>query len=84
MLRTILEDFEREHLKRGYDIVVGPQILRTELWQRSGHYENYRENMYFTEVDEQSLWCKADELSCPHDDLQVAPEKLSRSAATLL
>jgi len=59
MLRTILEDFERkEHLKRGYDIVVGPQILKTELWQRSGHYENYRENMYFTEVDEQSYGVK--------------------------
>ncbi len=59
MLRTILEDFERkEHLKRGYDIVVGPQILKSELWQRSGHYENYRENMYFTEVDEQGFGIK--------------------------
>jgi len=59
MLRTILEDFERkEHLKRGYDIVVGPQILKTELWQRSGHYENYRENMYFTTVDEQGYGVK--------------------------
>ncbi|GAB4302021.1 MAG: threonine--tRNA ligase [Desulfuromonadia bacterium] len=59
MLRTIIEDFERrEHLKRGYDIVVGPQILRTELWQRSGHYDNYRENMYFTEVEGQSFGVK--------------------------
>ncbi len=59
MLRTVLEDFERkEHLKRDYDIVVGPQILKSELWQRSGHYENYRENMYFTEVDEQSFGIK--------------------------
>jgi threonyl-tRNA synthetase len=59
MLRTLLEDFERkEHLKRGYDIVVGPQMLKTELWQRSGHYDNYRENMYFTEVDEISFGVK--------------------------
>ncbi len=59
LLRTLLEDFERrEHLKRGYDIVMGPQILRTELWKTSGHYENYRENMYFTEVDEQSYGIK--------------------------
>ncbi|WP_195892556.1 threonine--tRNA ligase [Geotalea daltonii] len=59
MLRTIIEDFERrEHLKRDYDIVVGPQILKTDLWQRSGHYDNYRENMYFTEVDEQSFGIK--------------------------
>ncbi|PNU19540.1 threonine--tRNA ligase [Geothermobacter hydrogeniphilus] len=59
LLRTLLEDFERkEHLRRGYDIVQGPQILRTELWKTSGHYENYRENMYFTEVDEQSYGIK--------------------------
>jgi threonyl-tRNA synthetase len=59
LLRTLLEDFERrEHLKRGYDIVMGPQILRTDLWKLSGHYENYRENMYFTEVDDQSYGIK--------------------------
>ena len=59
MLRTLLEDFERkQHLKRGYDLVLGPQILKTELWQTSGHYENYRENMYFTEVDGQGYGLK--------------------------
>ena len=59
MLRTIIEDFERkEHLKRGYELVVGPQILKTELWKMSGHYEHYRENMYFTEVDEQGYGIK--------------------------
>ncbi len=59
LLRTIIEDFERkEHLKRGYDIVVGPQILKTELWQRSGHYDNYRDNMYFTEVEGQGYGIK--------------------------
>ena len=53
MLRTILEDFlVREHLKRGYELVRGPQILRRELWERSGHYAHYRENMYFTEIEE--------------------------------
>ncbi len=51
MVRTILEDFLRkEHLKRGYELVQGPQILRKELWEKSGHYANYRENMYFTEI----------------------------------
>ena len=59
LLRTLIEDFERrEHLRRGYDIVMGPQILRTELWKTSGHFDNYRENMYFTEVDEQSYGIK--------------------------
>jgi threonyl-tRNA synthetase len=53
MLRTILEDFERkEHLKRGYQIVIGPQLLRLELWKQSGHFENYRDKMYFTKVED--------------------------------
>ncbi len=59
LVRTILEDFERkEHLRRGYDLVQGPQILRRELWEKSGHYDNYRENMYFTEIDEQAYGIK--------------------------
>ncbi len=54
MLRTIIEDWERkEHLKRGYDIVQGPQILRGDLWKRSGHFDNYKDMMYFTEVEDQ-------------------------------
>jgi threonyl-tRNA synthetase len=59
ILRHIIEDFEtKEHLKRGYDIVKGPQILKTELWEKSGHFDHYRENMYFTEIDKQSYGIK--------------------------
>ncbi|NOY45012.1 MAG: threonine--tRNA ligase [Deltaproteobacteria bacterium] len=59
LVRTLLEDFERrEHLRRGYQIVIGPQLLRRELWERSGHYDNYRENMYFTEVEGQAYGIK--------------------------
>jgi threonyl-tRNA synthetase len=59
ILRHIIEEFEiQEHLKRGYEIVKGPQILKTELWERSGHFDNYRENMYFTEIDNQSYGIK--------------------------
>jgi threonyl-tRNA synthetase len=59
LLRTILEDFEkREHLKRGYQLVIGPQILKLDLWKRSGHYDNYRDKMYFTEVEGQAYGIK--------------------------
>jgi threonyl-tRNA synthetase len=59
ILRHVLEEFEiNEHLRRGYEVVKGPQILKTELWKRSGHFENYRENMYFTEIDNQSYGIK--------------------------
>ncbi len=52
-LRYLIEEWERrEHLKRGYDMVLGPQILKVDLWKRSGHFDHYRENMYFTEVED--------------------------------
>jgi len=53
ILRTILEDFEKkEHLKRGYQMVIGPHLLRLDLWKQSGHFENYRDKMYFTKVED--------------------------------
>lgn len=59
MLRHILEIFEKkEHLRRGYQLVMGPTLLKTELWKRSGHFDNYRENMYFTEIEGQSYGIK--------------------------
>ena len=59
MLRTVIEDWERkEHLKRGYEMVMGPQILKVDLWKKSGHFDHYRENMYFTEVENQGYGIK--------------------------
>ncbi|MBM4271904.1 MAG: threonine--tRNA ligase [Deltaproteobacteria bacterium] len=59
MLRTIIEDWERkEHLKRGYEMVMGPQILKVDMWRKSGHFDHYRENMYFTEVENQMYGIK--------------------------
>jgi len=59
LLRYLIEEWERkEHLKRGYDMVMGPQILKVDLWKKSGHFDHYRDNMYFTEVDEQTYGIK--------------------------
>jgi threonyl-tRNA synthetase len=59
LLRYLIEEWERkEHLKRGYDMVMGPQILKADLWKKSGHYEHYRENMYYTMVEEQEYGIK--------------------------
>ncbi|MCX5890227.1 MAG: threonine--tRNA ligase [Deltaproteobacteria bacterium] len=59
LLRSLIEDFERrEHLKRGYQMVMGPQLLRADLWKRSGHWDNYRDQMYFTEVEGQMYGIK--------------------------
>ncbi len=59
MLRSLIENFERrEHLKRGYQMVMGPQMLKADLWKRSGHWDNYGEHMYFTEVEGQTYGIK--------------------------
>jgi threonyl-tRNA synthetase len=59
LLRSLIENFERrQHLKRGYQMVMGPQMLKADLWERSGHMANYREHMYFTEVEGQAYGIK--------------------------
>ena len=52
-LRARLESLLfKAHRKRGYEPVRGPEMLRSDLWKTSGHYENYGENMYFTKIDD--------------------------------
>jgi len=52
-LRARLESLLfKAHRKRGYEPVRGPEMLRSDLWKTSGHYQNYGENMYFTSIDE--------------------------------
>jgi threonyl-tRNA synthetase len=54
----------REELDRmGYDEIRTPTILSEELWHKSGHWDHYKENMYFTEVDEQGFAVKP--MNCP-------------------
>ena len=64
IIRNILEDFWRkEHIKRGYGEVKTPIILNEELWHRSGHWDHYKENMYFTTIDESDYAIKP--MNCP-------------------
>lgn len=46
------------HRLRGYEPVRGPELLKSEAWKISGHYTNYKENMYFTHIDEQEYGIK--------------------------
>jgi len=48
----------KAHRMRGYQPVRGPEILKAEAWVKSGHYANYKENMYFTKIDEQEYGIK--------------------------
>jgi len=47
VIRRVIEDFWKdEHIKRGYDLIYTPHIAKRDLWQTSGHWDFYRENMY--------------------------------------
>ena len=49
----ILEDYIREKLKTsGYEEIKTPEVVDRKLWEKSGHWDKYRENMYITEIDE--------------------------------
>ena len=48
----------KAHRIRGYQPVRGPEILKAEAWVKSGHYANYKENMYFTKIDDQEYGLK--------------------------
>ncbi len=59
-----MEEFWRqEHRKAGYHEIKTPLLLNSDLWKRSGHWDHYRENMYFTEIDEQDFAVKP--MNCP-------------------
>ncbi|HDZ5065658.1 TPA: threonine--tRNA ligase [Campylobacter jejuni] len=58
-LRSKLEHMlYKIHRLRGYEPVRGPELLKADAWKISGHYENYKENMYFTQIDEQEYGIK--------------------------
>jgi threonyl-tRNA synthetase len=64
ILWRLLEDFWRqEHRKRGYQEIKTPMILCEDLWRRSGHWDHYRENMYFVRIDETPHAVKP--MNCP-------------------
>ncbi|ADQ07596.1 threonyl-tRNA synthetase [Caldicellulosiruptor hydrothermalis 108] len=64
IIRNILEDFWREeHKKRGYQEIKTPIMLTKDLWVQSGHWDHYKENMYFTKIDDQEFAIKP--MNCP-------------------
>ena len=64
ILRNNLENFwYEEHTKEGYEFIKTPIMLNKELWELSGHWFNYRENMYTSEIDEKIFAIKP--MNCP-------------------
>ncbi|MBQ3077715.1 MAG: threonine--tRNA ligase [Clostridia bacterium] len=64
ILRNELENYWRElHAKWGYEEIKTPMILNEELWHRSGHWDHYQNNMYFTTIDDGAYAIKP--MNCP-------------------
>jgi threonyl-tRNA synthetase len=63
VLNSILDYWRSVHRREGYHETRTPIILREELWHTSGHWDHYRENMYFTEIDEAGFAIKP--MNCP-------------------
>ncbi len=64
LLRHLIEEFVKaEHLKRGYQFVIGPQILKSDIWVKSGHFSYYKENMFVFKSEEKEYAIKP--MNCP-------------------
>jgi threonyl-tRNA synthetase len=64
VIRNELESFWRKlHIEYGYEEIKTPMILHQSLWQQSGHWDHYRENMYFTKIDGEDYAVKP--MNCP-------------------
>ena len=64
IIRNELENYWYDiHTKRGYEFVKTPIILNRELWETSGHWFNYKENMYTTKIEDQDFAIKP--MNCP-------------------
>jgi len=64
LVYNLLVGYVRELYERfGFQEVITPQILSVDLWHRSGHYENYQENMFFTSIDDRDFAVKP--MNCP-------------------
>ncbi len=63
LMNKLIEFWRDEHHKAGYEEIKTPIILNQKLWEQSGHYEHYRDNMYFTKIDDEDFAVKP--MNCP-------------------
>ena len=63
IIEELLSFWREQHRRAGYEEIRTPMILSRELWERSGHWDHFRENMYFTKIDEQDYAIKP--MNCP-------------------
>lgn len=72
---TLVEYIRGLYRRYGYEEVITPQIFDAGLWHRSGHYDHYKDNMYFTHIDEREFGVKP--MNCPSHTFIYASKKRS-------
>ena len=72
---TLVEYMRGLYRRYGYEEVITPQIFDAGLWHRSGHYDHYKDNMYFTHIDEREFGVKP--MNCPSHTFIYASKKRS-------
>ncbi len=75
VINALLEYWRREHLAAGYEETRTPIMLQRTLWERSGHWDNYKDNMYFTKIDDIDFAIKP--MNCPGGTLIYKSEQRS-------
>ncbi|MBS1958834.1 MAG: threonine--tRNA ligase [Bdellovibrionales bacterium] len=75
LYNRLVEYVRKMYVFYGYTEVITPQIFDAELWKKSGHWDNYHENMYFTEVDERQFAVKP--MNCPSHTFIYSSQKRS-------
>ncbi len=71
----LMKFWKEEHFKDGYVEIKTPEILRRNLWEQSGHWDHYKENMYFTKIDDEDFAIKP--MNCPGGILVYKTERHS-------
>jgi len=72
LYETLIDYWRREHAQEGYQEIRTPTILREELWKKSGHYEHYHKNMFFSKTEEGMMAVKP--MNCPGSTLIYSSE----------
>ncbi|KAG5420241.1 THS1 [Candida metapsilosis] len=70
---TLVETLRYEYRKRGYEEVITPNMFSTKLWETSGHWQNYKENMFSFEVEKETYGLKP--MNCLSEDMRIQTDK---------
>ena len=75
VINALLDYWRREHVAAGYEEIRTPMMLERTLWEHSGHWDNYKDNMYFTKIDDVEFAVKP--MNCPGGTLVYKSEQHS-------